>query len=147
MRIDARDLNLQKRFPKILRELGGDPSKTCMSVSHGGIAIGDGWIPILEKLFEFCQFNHDENGYPQLVADQIKEKFGSLRFYYHFEDCDSKNADLGKQWNRTENMLEGACRFAELLTQTICEICGQPGELSGERWRVVRCESCLNKKG
>jgi hypothetical protein len=88
-----------------------------MSSEHGGIDIEDDWIPILESLFQFCQFNHDYNGYPQLVADQIKEKFGSLRFYYHFEECDSDAAEIGKTWNRTEDMLIGACRFAEQLVE------------------------------
>jgi hypothetical protein len=145
MSISERDLNLQKKYPKILKDLGGDPTKTCMSSEHGGIDIGDGWIPLLEKLFQFCQFNHDNNGYPQLVADQIKEKFGSLRFYYHFEECDSDAAETGKRWNRTENMLEGACRFAETLSETICETCGQPGKLIGKHWRAVRCEKCASK--
>ena len=142
MHISQRDLELQKKYPKILQNLGGNPNETCMSVMHGGIDIGDGWIPILDMLFEFCQFNHDENGYPQLVADQIKEKFGSLRLYYHFEECDSKNADLGVQWNRDEKMLDGACRFAELMTQTICEICGNPAVMSTGNWRFVRCKEC-----
>ena len=113
-----------------------------MSAMHGGIAVGDGWIPLLEEVFQFCQFQHDKNGYPQLVADQIKEKFGTLRFYYHFEDCDSDTAKLGKKFKRSVDMLDGACKFAEGLTNKICEVCGAPGELNNSGWRSVRCKKC-----
>jgi hypothetical protein len=142
MNISIRDLKLQEKYPKILKQLGGDPRITCMSADHDGIAIGDGWIPLLEKLFDFCQFHHDKNGYPQLVAEQIKEKFGTLRFYYSFEKCTSETAHLGKQFNRDEKMLEGAIAFAEMLSGTICESCGKPSKVSGKRWRTTLCDDC-----
>lgn len=143
--MSERDLALKAKYPKILQDLGGDPSKTCMSWMHGGIAIGDGWIPLLEELFNFCQFHHDNNGYPQLVAEQIKEKFGSLRFYYRFEECDSENAEYGKKFNRTEEMLEGAISFAEALSSKMCEGCGVKSEVHGQGWRTTLCDDCLEK--
>lgn len=145
MDIDRRDLTLQEKYPKILKHLGGDPSKTCMSAMHGGISVGDGWIPLLEKLFNYCQFQHDKNGYPQLVAEQIKEKFGILRFYYDFEDCDSDTAKYGKEFSRTAERLEGAIDFAESMSATICEKCGMPGKMSEGGWRAVRCAACERK--
>jgi len=144
--MEQRDLKLKEQFPKILKNLGGNPSRTCMSEAHGGIAVGDGWIPLLEKLFRFCQFNHDKNGYPQLVADQIKEKFGTLRFYFHMEECDSPNAKYGKQFNRGPELLEGAISFAELMSGSICEICGNPGESNTEGWLKVRCKECSGEQ-
>ena len=137
---EERDLKLKEKYPKILARLGGRPSETCMSWEHGGIAIGDGWIPLLEKVFQYCQFHHDNNGYPQLVAEQIKEKFGTLSFYYSFEECDSENAKYGKQFNRTFDKLEGAIEFAEFLTSEICEVCGNPGVMNNKGWLKVRCE-------
>lgn len=137
-----RDLKLKEKYPKILKNLGGPSNETCMSWIHGGIAVGDGWIPLLEELFKFCQAQHDYNGYPQLVADQIKEKFGVLRFYYHFEDCDSESAKLGEKFNRSEDYLEGAIDFVEQLTSTICENCGKPSKVSGEVWLSTLCDEC-----
>ena len=113
-----------------------------MSDEHGGIAIGNGWIPLIEEILKFCQFHHDNNGYPQLVADQIKEKFGTLRFYYHFEECDSDQAENGKKFNRSEEMLEGAISFAENQSCHICESCGKAGTMTSGGWRAVRCEEC-----
>ena len=146
MEITNRDKELQKKYPEILKYLGGDPAKTCMSSHHGGISVGDGWIPLLEKLFTFCQFHHDRNGYPQLVADQIKEKFGTLRFYYLFEECTSDTAKYGKQFQRTEDMLKGAIYFAESLSSTICEGCGAPGTINKTGWLTTRCSDCRAKK-
>lgn len=145
MEPDKRDLELKEKYPKILKQLGGKSSETCMSWEHGGIAIGDGWIPLLEKLFDYCQFQHDKNGYPQLVAEQIKEKFGMLRFYYSFEECDSESAKYGKQFERTEEKLEGAIEFAESLTSDICEVCGDKGTRNTGRWIKVRCEKHSNE--
>ena len=145
MDISERDLKLKEKYPIILQELGGDRIKTCMSAEHGGVAVGDGWIPLLDKLFAYCQHHHDENGYPQLVAEQIKEKFGTLRFYYRFEECTSENAKYGKKFNRTEDYLEGAIGFAEDMTAIICESCGAPAKLSGDRWLSVTCEECKQK--
>ena len=120
MEISERDLKLQEKYPAILQDLGGDPSETCMSARHGGIAVPDAWIPLLEETFKFCQFHHDKSGYPQLVAEQIKEKFGSLRFYYRFEPCTSENAKYGEKFGRNEDYLRGAISFAEYISSTIC---------------------------
>jgi len=140
--IDERDLALKAKYPKILQNLGGDPSQTCMSWMHDGIAVDDGWIPLLEEIFKFCQFQHDNNGYPQLVASQIKEKFGSLRFYHYFEDCDSENAENGKKFHRTKDYLEGAIDFACYNSSKICEVCGKPGAIKGQRWVKALCDEC-----
>jgi hypothetical protein len=81
------------------------------------------------------------------VADQIKEKFGTLTFYHTFEDCTSETAKYGKQFNRTSEMLEGAISFAESLSSKICEGCGAPSEVHGDRWRTTLCDDCKQKEG
>ena len=43
---------------------------------------GDGWFELLDNLCDRLQFDTDRNGYPQIEFTQIKEKFGSGRFYY-----------------------------------------------------------------
>lgn len=150
--MNERDKKLQEEFPKILKNLGGDSRKTCMSWEHGGIAVGDGWIPLLERLMAFCQFHTDKNYYPQVVADQIKEKFGTLRFYYHFED-NPEHAEFAKRVHKPEyairepEMLRGAISFAESMSSMICEDCGKPGEVHGNRWLKCACPECSEKLG
>ena len=138
---------LEKKYPKILKDLNGDPSTTCMSAMHGGISCGDGWYDLIDKLMHSVQFNTDRNYYPQLVADQIKEKFGTLRFYHHFEDNPEYGAFaqrlIDPQYGeRPATYLEGMISFAENMSNTICENCGQPGKQTSGRWIQVLCTNC-----
>lgn len=64
---------------------------------------------------EYCQ---------QVVVDQVKEKFGSLRFYYHGGDDE----------------VYGMVRMAESMSAVTCEVCGNKGKISGGGWLSCRCE-------
>ena len=61
---------------------------------------------------------------PQVVVEQIKEKFGTLRFY--FRGGNEKIYDL--------------VEFAETLSGKICETCGNPGHSRGSRWVYTACD-------
>ena len=54
----------------------------------------------------------------QVVVDQVKEKFGSLRFYYHGGD----------------EYVDGLVRMAESMSATTCEVCGNKGKIEGRGW-------------
>lgn len=129
-------LELKEKFPLILRDLGGDPSKTCMSWTHGGIAIGNGWSHIIVALMEMIQDYIDETNakievaIPQFVLIQVKEKFGILRIY-------SKGGD-----GTTSAYVE----MAEVLSRHTCEMCGKPGEIRSGAWTKVLCEECIDVK-
>ena len=58
------------------------------------------------------------------VISQIKEKFGTLRFYAH--NCD----------DRTDAIIN----FAEYLSAVTCEKCGKPGKLDTNGWMKTHCE-------
>lgn len=80
-----------------------------------------GWIPILDDLARDLY----ALGWTGKVA-QIKEKFGTLRFYI----------DGG-----TEAMY--ACiDQAERRSASTCEVCGTAGELRGGGWLKTLCDSC-----
>jgi len=130
---------LAEKYPAIFKELGGDPTKTCMSWEHGGISCGDGWYDLLDKLCGFCQWHTDKNGYGQVVAEQVKEKFGSLRFYYRIEDTPTMRE------HARDGVLEGAISFAECLSATICEGCGKPGTMNTKGWMYCACDECKEK--
>jgi hypothetical protein len=80
------ELEFVKKYPKILRDHGGDPMQTCMA---WGIETDNGWYELLDKCMEKLQYFCDlctKNGNPiQVVANQIKEKYGTLSFYYSGE--------------------------------------------------------------
>ena len=60
----------------------------------------------------------------QLVAVQVKEKFGTLRFYY----------DGGDSYCR------GVVAMMEDMTYHTCEVCGSPGKVLNNGWVSVRCD-------
>ena len=62
---------------------------------------------------------------PQVVITQIKEKFGTLRFYF-------KGGD---------NHVRGMVQMAESMTSFTCEECGAPGELRQKRYLYTACDN------
>jgi hypothetical protein len=66
---------------------------------------------------------------PQVVAVQIKEKFGSLRFYY----------DGGNQFCR------GVISLAEEMSACICEVCGDFGKMRKGGWIRTLCDKHVEK--
>lgn len=64
------------------------------------------------------------------VAVQVKEKFGSLRFYMH---------------NSTEEMEELISKAEEETSKT-CEACGKPGTERSGGWIFTLCDGCWEKK-
>ena len=62
---------------------------------------------------------------PQVTLDQVKEKFGTLRFYYTGGDDE----------------ISGMVRMAESMSGVTCEECGNPGETKGQGWVVTLCET------
>ncbi len=117
---------LYKDFPKIFKE-------------HILLRCGDGWFTLIYELCGVLQFNTDKNNYPQVVAEQIKEKFGGLRFYYTSEvvDCGENKEKYGH--------IRGAVGFAESMSYHICEMCGNAGKARGKCFLLTLCDEC-NKK-
>jgi len=67
---------------------------------------------------------------PQVTLDQVKEKFGTLRFYYSGGD----------------DYISGMVTLAEAMSGTTCEGCGNPGERRGGGWVHTYCEPCETKR-
>lgn len=96
---------------KILRTSMNESYNTSFSIF--GIQCEDGWFSLLDKLcydIELCLDDDEE-----FIVNQIKQKWGGLRFYY---DTDSKSSDK----------IDSLVSLAEEQSFTICEICGKSGE-------------------
>jgi hypothetical protein len=60
---------------------------------------------------------------PQVTLDQVKEKFGTLRFYYSGGD----------------EYISGLVSMAESMSGVTCEECGKPGTRTGGGWVKTVC--------
>lgn len=110
---------LCRDFPNLYKERNLSMQETCMC---WGFDVSDTWEPLIRRLSEKLE--------PLgVVATQVKEKFGTLRFYFSAPD----------------NAYEEANRYvreAELESARTCEECGAPGKVGGKGWLSVKCESC-----
>lgn len=80
-----------------------------------------------------------------MVVDQVKEKFGGLRFYYHFES-NPDAVDVDQEYTKEIcKEIQGAVDFAESLSFKICEECGNPGKVRGGGWVRTLCATDCEK--
>jgi len=116
---------LVEKYPKIFKDYKGDPRQTCMAF---GFECGDGWYWLIDSLCKNLQWNTDHNGYPQVIAVQVKEKFGGLRFYT----------------NGTNDKQGAVISFVESLSYKICENCGTNQDVSTDNkgWIRTLCVNC-----
>jgi len=160
------EAELVKRYPTLYKDYGGDMRQTCM---HWGFSHGDGWFHIIDNLSaELIMLGEQYN--IKVVADQVKEKFGGLRFYYHTEGkilwyqkrsgrfqafifkllppkAYWKIIDFRKKIYRTPyEKISDAVSHAEGLSYKTCELCSQPGKTEGGGWVTTLCDECRDKK-
>ena len=93
-----------------------------------GFECGDGWFPLINQLMSNIQHhldwkNKDGEVVPQVVLDQVKEKFGTLRFYYTGGD----------------DYVRGLVSMAEAMSEILCEECGKPGTRTSGGWIKTAC--------
>jgi hypothetical protein len=126
------DKVLCEKYPKIFKNRDGSIMETPMA---WGFECDDGWFDVIDILCHEIQeyidwkskdINEEEKETFQVVASQVKEKFGTLRFYY----CGG------------DDVVEGMVHMAESMTYRICEGCGCPGEERKSIWIKVLCDKC-----
>ena len=134
------DAKLVEEYPLIFANRHDDMKTTAMC---WGFENGDGWYNIIDRLCACIQSHIDcatkqrefllkSNPYnisipdevPQVVAQQVKEKFGELRFYYVGGD----------------DTIEGMVRMAEAMSAVTCEVCGCPAKTTGGNYIRTFCD-------
>lgn len=114
---------LFSRFPGIFRDKDKTPQETSMC---WGIACGDGWFHLLWSLCEDL-----ERAEPEIVAFQVKQKLGGLRFY------------VVKSSYKARSFIDKA----EVNSFKICEWCGKQGSPDGSKsWLRTLCSECRKKE-
>jgi hypothetical protein len=120
------DEQLCQKYPLIFANRHRPMNETAMC---WGFDCGDGWFNILDQLCLNIQYyiewkNKKETVVEQVVADQVKEKFGTLRFYYSGGD----------------EHIAGMVAMAESMSSVTCEDCGKPGRSRGVGWITTVCD-------
>lgn len=93
----------------------------------GNSSIGPGWTDLVQRLDNSLNVIRED-----YVVLQVKEKFGSLRYYTDFVGTDSDAAKI--------------IRAAEAESLTICEECGGAGELQTGGWWITMCDTCYTRR-
>lgn len=109
---------LEEQYPKMFAS------------KYGGLDISAGWVTLIQCLCAYIQSHVDwkqqtDPEFPQVVVEQIKEKFGTLRFYYSGGD----------------DYIAGLVAMAEAMSGYICEECGAAGKTQGKGWLKTTCEA------
>lgn len=134
------DKQLCEKYSKIFRDRHAPMTQTAMC---WGFECGDGWYNIIntlcfqiqshldwkteyrENLLKHNPHNHSiPDEVSQVVAEQVKEKYGTLRFYVHGGD------------DYTHGLIQMACA----MTDVTCEQCGAPGKMRGHGWYYTACD-------
>ena len=126
------DQLLCEKYPKMMVNRNKNMQETCMC---WGFECGDGWFNILDQLMGNIQHhidwkNRKEEVVAQVTLDQVKEKFGTLRFYYSGGD----------------DAIDGMVRMAESMSGVTCEECSAPAQTHGPGWIRTICEPCETKR-
>jgi hypothetical protein len=88
-----------------------------------GNEVGVGWHALVQPLIERCKTEGVE-------IFQIKEKFGTLRFYV----------------DTASDELHDAIAAAEKQSAHTCEHCGEPGRLRDGNWLRTLCDAHAKTK-
>lgn len=119
------------KYTKLFADSGAASSRPPMAF---GFECGDGWFDLIDTLCAQLSTLDpvDEGEGAQLLrAIQVKEKYGTLRFY------------VGSATDEASVLID----FAEALSARICETCGNRGRARGTAWLKTLCDSCADEQG
>ena len=155
------------KYPNLFKNRDKSPKESLMCF---GCEHGDGWYSIIDNLCGYInnlsenrsfllklkdEFKNEENhGYysfhcPDVIFDQIKEKYGTLRVYWHFDAVENYEElktqlenpnSLDEHIKGYSDVVENAIEFSEYLSSITCEKTGKPGKLYSDGWCVTLCK-------
>ena len=85
---------------------------------------GSWWQEKCEKILQNKEYEKVPEKVHQVVAVQVKEKFGGLRFYTNYSD----------------NVVNALISMAESMSYRTCEVCGTPGKSRHGGWIRTLCD-------
>jgi hypothetical protein len=127
---------------------------------HSEVWFPTGWVSILNALCSFIDVLLDDKQASRFQVVQVKETFGTLRFYYSVDGLRGLTADihlcgglmrLGVDQAHPHpfpsDAVDAAIQQAEKLSAVTCATCGEPGRLrSTAGSHCVACDACESKQ-
>ena len=156
------ELMLQEKFPFMKRDMNASKDEQIQNTyQKWGCECSAGWYQLICELCQEISDRYAEEEIPvDLVVEQIKQKFASLRFYYSFPgapvklqafDCigDSSIRFYPKNDNDDDNHKKLSHDIAYIVgkyeekSKTVCETCGQEGTIRMDMpWKRTLCDEC-----
>jgi len=112
--------DLIEKYPELLGNIEGPP-------------VEQGWNNILDQICSTIECQIKINGVTRPKVLRIKEKYGTLCFYYRW-------IKIPPVLLRRE--IEDTISMIEYTSNHICERCGRPGELRDGAWIKTLCDFC-----
>lgn len=122
---------LCERYPMLFAMCSRGPRESAMAF---GFECGDGWFDIIDAASAKLEAINRGLGKEKIVAEQVKEKFGGLRYYLSAPPsvCDQAYAIAAE---------------AEHASEKTCEACGKPGVLRNIKfWLTTLCDKCHEER-
>ena len=106
-----------------------------------GFEVEDGWYNVLHTaLSELHVVLLEAGELRSFEIAQVKEKFGTMRLYWHLAWEDYTELPPGIM-----DKIETIVYKAEVASALTCEICGAPGGPTGKRWIKTTCKKHARK--
>lgn len=115
---------LVEKFPVIFSRIASPDENDRTPLAMFYIECDDGWFDLIDHLCEKIQRRVEWKKIEPFVCAQVKEKFGTLRFY----------------GNGGDDVTDAYISFAESFSGRICETCGSPGKVRGSGWFYTSCD-------
>jgi hypothetical protein len=137
---------LLKKYPSILQQYNLPKEASNM---YWGFECNDGWYDIIDTLLTALSELYSTGIFfdgksvslepPKVIANQVKEKFGTLRFYYSLEFpqqyhdfltqyLNTDQERIIESWaNGYRDYVDGIIHYAEVLSSRTCEVSGEKG--------------------
>lgn len=118
------------RFNRALKQaLAGNKDSLIKYFSYKG-KVSDYTMRSVEEAIEEATYRDVPEKIRQVVAVQVKEKFGTLRFYYDGGD----------------DYIRGLASMAEAMSARTCESCGNPATQTHGGWIKTICQPCQDSR-
>jgi hypothetical protein len=125
----ARALRFNRALKRAL--LNGDRSGLQRYYSGRSGEITEWHVKMIDEVLAKEQYQNVPAACPQVVAVQVKSKFGSLRFYV----------------NGGDDYTRGVISMAEAMSAVTCEECGASGKLRDDGWVSTLCDTHAVEQG